>query len=353
MTRHDSELSGKLDTEAGKAAIELIIRTLEEQLKEEPRRAFAYGWASLILVPYALHVIEDAHRRQLECLYICAGDGYEFKQICDTLIRRRKYNLRTRYLYGSAKAWKPVSAKKTKKETAQRKLAVRYLKENVDFSERFAIVGYYENAETSRNLHTAMEEAIKHGVAYRSYWMYPHQGDSASSADYFTERPYQALRRATEVLNANQPVKKVTSYEEHGKRVRPVFSFRKNAPDLDHALRQELMRFADTVPLPDKEESDLFCHELYALAAGYYETNQDAPIFLETLATLPVTRKDGSTREFAPPITSADLRKRLLNHTYFATDSLPMSIARSSSAVARLYKIYRKKSETGTEGQVL
>ena len=39
-------------------------------------------------------------------LYFVARDGYVLKEIADTIIQKQNYNLKTKYIYGSRKAWR-------------------------------------------------------------------------------------------------------------------------------------------------------------------------------------------------------------------------------------------------------
>lgn len=59
-----------------------------------------------ILVPYVLWILNEAVRRKIKRLYFIARDGYILKKIADKVIQCKGYPIRTRYIYGSRKAWR-------------------------------------------------------------------------------------------------------------------------------------------------------------------------------------------------------------------------------------------------------
>ncbi len=67
---------------------------------------YAYCYVSLYWVPYLSWTIEDAIRCGTKCLYFISRDGYHLKRIADALIDARGLSIRTRYIYGSRKAWR-------------------------------------------------------------------------------------------------------------------------------------------------------------------------------------------------------------------------------------------------------
>lgn len=59
-----------------------------------------------ILMPYVLWVIQEALKNDIRRLYFIARDGYILKQIADRVIQCKGYDLHTKYIYGSRKAWR-------------------------------------------------------------------------------------------------------------------------------------------------------------------------------------------------------------------------------------------------------
>ncbi len=67
---------------------------------------FAYRYTSFYFVPYINWVIRHAMKRGIECLYFVSRDGYHLKRIADAIIDEKKYPIKTKYIYGSRKAWR-------------------------------------------------------------------------------------------------------------------------------------------------------------------------------------------------------------------------------------------------------
>lgn len=70
---------------------------------------YAYAYASLYFVPYVNWAIKDAVKRGIHCLYFISRDGYHLKRIADKLIQLKHYPVRTKYIYGSRRAWRVPS----------------------------------------------------------------------------------------------------------------------------------------------------------------------------------------------------------------------------------------------------
>lgn len=66
-----------------------------------------------ILMPYVLWVIQETLRNDIRRLYFIARDGYILKQIADRVIRCKGYDIQTKYIYGSRKAWRLPAFSKT------------------------------------------------------------------------------------------------------------------------------------------------------------------------------------------------------------------------------------------------
>ncbi|MDO5520774.1 MAG: CDP-glycerol glycerophosphotransferase family protein [bacterium] len=70
---------------------------------------FAYAYISLYFVPYVNWAIRDAMERGTDCLYFISRDGYQLKRIADAIIKEKKLSIKTKYIYGSRKAWRVPS----------------------------------------------------------------------------------------------------------------------------------------------------------------------------------------------------------------------------------------------------
>lgn len=67
---------------------------------------YAYKYVSLYFVPYVSWIIKDAIKKGFECLYFISRDGYHLKRIADKIIEIKGLSLKTKYIYGSRKAWR-------------------------------------------------------------------------------------------------------------------------------------------------------------------------------------------------------------------------------------------------------
>ena len=67
---------------------------------------FACSFAGPILYGYVDWVISQALELNVDTLYFIARDGFVLKEIADVVISYRKLELKTRYIYGSRKAWR-------------------------------------------------------------------------------------------------------------------------------------------------------------------------------------------------------------------------------------------------------
>lgn len=67
---------------------------------------YAHSYVSLYWVPYINWTIRDAQKRGIKCLYFISRDGYHLKRIADKIIETKNIPIKTKYIYGSRKAWR-------------------------------------------------------------------------------------------------------------------------------------------------------------------------------------------------------------------------------------------------------
>ena len=73
------------------------------------QKYYAYAYAGSALVSYVHWVIKDAVRRGYKTLYFVSRDGHFLKQAADEIINIQQYPIKTKYIYGSRKAWRVPS----------------------------------------------------------------------------------------------------------------------------------------------------------------------------------------------------------------------------------------------------
>lgn len=81
-----------------------LVKTMDNNYFESKYYNYAYAGSSL--VPYIHWAIKDALARGYETLYFISRDGHLLKQIADKIIEIRGYQIKTKYIYGSRKAWR-------------------------------------------------------------------------------------------------------------------------------------------------------------------------------------------------------------------------------------------------------
>lgn len=62
--------------------------------------------AGPIFYPYVLWLLEQATKRGIKNLYFLARDGYILQKIANIIIKEENFNIKTKYVYGSKKAWR-------------------------------------------------------------------------------------------------------------------------------------------------------------------------------------------------------------------------------------------------------
>ncbi len=104
FNEYENEIVNKLGTYDSYLVAAMMARF--RQRNHDSRDYFSYAYASLCLVPYSIWVAEDANRRGFDTLYFIARDGYHTQKIADIAIEKLGYNIKTKYIYGSRKAWR-------------------------------------------------------------------------------------------------------------------------------------------------------------------------------------------------------------------------------------------------------
>lgn len=380
---------------------------------EQPRSSaeiYTYEYAALYFVPYICWAIQDALARGIQCLYFISRDGFHLKRIADAVIAARGYPIRTKYIYGSRKAWRIPSfieeiddeffsafgqfggctdfssllsalgmdeatfdrvfpelgevktAKEITKKTMaslrqtfknspryvqmvmdradeERPIVLDYLRQEINFDEKFAFVEYWGRGYTQDCLTRLLCAAAGREVEDPFYYMrsiYPTNGLSVRY-NFTTTR---ASLLFVEALFANLPYRSITEYRREGDKIVPVLRDCENDPVLHEAFSQFLPRFASDfcqLALVSEPAAQL---ELFDFSVRYYQETPTDPCIVENLGHL----KDsvelyGRVREFAPPITLGAIMERARGH-WFHTRSLPISLARSRRLYGSIYLLY-------------
>lgn len=76
------------------------------QHKNDEIENYSFAYVSLYWVPYVSWAIKHAISKGVETLYFISRDGYHLKRIADAIIQIKKLSIKTKYIYGSRKAWR-------------------------------------------------------------------------------------------------------------------------------------------------------------------------------------------------------------------------------------------------------
>lgn len=376
---------------------------------------FAYRHLAGLLVPYVLWAVDDAVERGYETLYFVARDGHFLKIIADAYISTAGIDIKTRYIYGSRRAWRLASqvnglnadvfaphglfggvrdlgavalqARVTTSElidmvpelkpwagrsgfSPQNAAAVisllagsrefhahmlhlaaddnavaqKYMRQEIDFDEKFAFVDYWGRGYTQDclvDIFRSMGDVDPRVVFYYARSIYRSEGDSIRHN--FTSAAYGLT--LVELILANQPHGTTLAYvEDASGRVGPRYEPREYSAELLDATERMIAEFAVDVaqlPLHDRRGA---MHEVFRFAFEHYRTSPSHPDYAEFLAPLRDSITMGDIeREFAPRLTMRDYLHYLkTKRSGDVTRSMSLSLSRSSAPVRMLAFVQRK-----------
>lgn len=85
------------------------IATIYARFREENdsrKDYYSFAYVSSYFVPYLSWTIQNALKDGIDTLYFIARDGHTLKYIADSIIEACGYDIKTKYIYGSRKAWR-------------------------------------------------------------------------------------------------------------------------------------------------------------------------------------------------------------------------------------------------------
>lgn len=407
-----SEYEKKLGDYTNEFGVRNVVRLFLEFRKETrtDKEIFAYQYASLYLVPYVHWAVMDAVQKGYETLYFISRDGHYLKKIADEVIRCKKLPVRTKYIYGSRKAWRipsfiekvdeeffepygnfsgvgsfekllvalqldeehfhlffpELSYIKTKKRYSegfvaefsqiirkssayreyllkmaeeQRSIVRDYLKQEIDFHEKFAFVEYWGRGYTQDCLTRLLKVAAGRDVEDPMYYVrsiYPTIGNSIRYN--YTCNTHSLV--FVESVFANLPYKTVERYERNGGKIEPVLTSCENDAEMHRCLEQYLVQFAHDFCSLDLNDEGTTGRSLYDFGMDYFKPNTDDGILLNTFSELKDAVALGErTQEYAPPVTFGTIIDWMHGKSYH-TKSYEMSMKKSAWIYRVIYKCY-------------
>lgn len=108
--------------------------------------------AGPILFPYIYWLLDQAQKRGIERLYFIARDGYILKLIADLIIKENNLPIKTKYIYGSRKAWR-ISALKVEDDELYRQFVQFTMYEPKKIPQAFGLTKEEFLSILPKNLH--------------------------------------------------------------------------------------------------------------------------------------------------------------------------------------------------------
>ena len=378
------------------------------------KKYFTYAICSLYFVPYVLWAVRDACARHVQTLYFISRDGYLLKLVADEAIRVLGLPIRTKYLYGSRKAWRLPSQidaidddfftrfgnfaatrnyerivessfvneteflrlfpslsslkgmdrdlSKTEldevrlvlsrsdeyrrmllqKAAEERPLVDAYLRQEIDFSERYAFVEYWGRGYTQ----SCLRRLINHAAGERKRCEFYYARSIYLTVGDDVRLNYSANTQEllfVESLFANHPYESVTGYAYGANgHIEPVMNARVCDFELFEDLNECLVQFTrDYLGLP-KGDEDALGRTLFDWALRHYSANEDKEPYISHLAHLTdAVELNGESSVFAPQFTMGSFMVRAREGRWPDTKSTRMSVAQSNVVVQKLYSVLK------------
>lgn len=420
-----SSLSSSIGTYDAQFVSAMIARF--DACHSSPKEQFAYSFLPLWFVTYVSWAVYDAIEKGYETLYFISRDGYQLKRIADAIIDERKLNIKTKYIYGSRRAWRIpsyideidvgfwggygnfvnvnsfdkllraidmdektflelfpelsyVSEQKSLSKSLVSKLIeifknsekfkkyilmkaeeeripiCGYLKQEIDASEKFAIVEFWGRGYTQDCFARLWHHIVGEKVPVTFYYA----RSVLPSLDYcirynFVSHP--SGQQMIEAIFANMPYKSIEEFILKDGKYQPVFHYINYDKELFFLEEKYLVEFARNFHSIKYNDELSLKRALFEFALNYYAGKQKSPIFCEVLAPLVDSVEIfGKKHEYAPRFTMDNLEALQAGAKRGnMTKSNTMSVARSSEKVQNRYReIYQLNEDSNyNSGKVL
>ncbi|MBO6165601.1 MAG: CDP-glycerol glycerophosphotransferase family protein [Eubacterium sp.] len=221
-----------------------------------------------------------------------------------------------------------------------RPIVLDYLKQEIDFSEKFAFVEYWGRGYTqtcfTRLLGLAAGNREMDDIFFYARSIYPSIGHDIR----YNFAGKTVSLHFVEAIFANMPYNTVVEYKRVDGRVEPVKQKRTFDNGLYMAMRELLPEFARNycrIEFLDQERLD---RELFDFVLKYYSEHQDDPLLSECIGSLVDSIGIyGKQRPFAPPVTRGMINKIYAGENpQLLTSSYEMTKARSNPRLAAKFQ---------------
>ena len=389
-----------------------VLRRNRLEINSNSHDYFSYSYVSLYFVPYVDWALKDALKNKLDTLYFISRDGYYLKMVADEIIKIKKYPLKTKYIYGSRRAWRvpsyidevdaehfsnfgnvtndltnfnellkslwlseeefdicfpelsyiknkkydvdllnsinPIFKNSKKyseiileKAKKSRGIVVDYLKQEINFKERFAFVEFWGRGYTQVSLHRLLKCAcpsFSDTIFYYSRSIY--EDDEHIIRKNFTSNQNRQI--FIESIFSNIDIDSVTSYERKKDVVVPVIQKNKYCDlKLHHSIEKNLVKFCHDFYANEYLNEDIIERNIFEFALDYYANNPNDKYLGKYLGPLhDAVNSYHKSVEFAPKVNLKDFFNILfsdIKNIHMDTRNFEMSIYRSSFLVRKVY----------------
>lgn len=375
---------------------------------------YSFSYISSYFVPYISWSIKKAIKENITTLYFISRDGELLKKIADEIIEVRGYNIKTKYIYGSRKAWRipsfieeiddeffspfgnftglsnfesalhalhinenefdiifpelmhiknisefdkntkelvRLSAKSNikyinlllEKAKEEREIVNEYLKQEIDFDEKFAFVEYWGRGYTQdcldRLLNNVSEKKV-YTIFFYARSIYP----TVNTAIRYNYTSKMTSLIFIESIFANIPYLSVPGYRRRHGKVEPIINFKDYNKNLYNSMDEMLPLFIQEFYSKNYIDEDEIERNFYDFGVDYFKNKPEDSFIVQFFAPL----KDSVILyepevEYAPAISYKMASQKLLGKKIpLKTKNKRMSIKRSPKGVQKAYKIYNK-----------
>lgn len=187
---------------------------MENECSMEKRIGASIG--GMLLYPYISWIIRNSLEQGIKRLYFIARDGYVLKIIADEIIKEKKLDLVTKYIYGSRKAWRTDGLSES-----DRDLVLEYMEQEVDFSdENYAFVDLHGSGYTIGCLADIISDKFKTCIKVFYYDLLSETVKSNCICTAFCSE-----HSGFSELFCRAPHGATTSYKREGERIVPQLAY--------------------------------------------------------------------------------------------------------------------------------
>ncbi len=301
-----------------------------------------------ILFPYVNWIVEEANKKGIKNLYFVARDGYILKKIADIIIAERNYSIITSYIYGSRVAWRDPIQNNDKEKIM---ILTEYLKQNIDFTKKFAFVEYAGTGETQDCLVKVMNFiGYNKNNFMGSYYLYHSRNiESQYSKKYSMLRLNDIFTPGIELL-VRAPHGQTLGYEDKNGKIEPLLDENEGKALIKYGYMEYIEGVEDyakgMMNIIKKDSCwDLYNYDNIVNYIEYLKTSLKDEKLIDFLGGIPFVL-DGATcevSEYAPRLTEKDVNLIRLNQTKsIKTNNLKWSEIRSSDTIKKLIGVNYK-----------